>query len=363
MMWKALPLALALFLVLSPAGFAQTITIEPIDSTVERGTAGTTQSVRIKRTGDTSAASTVTYGAMGSGANPALATDFANGFPAGTVTFAGDPPAGTGVCASTVTPPPPASAIGATQLVFCDDFSVDSVARGSDAAGRDITGTKKWSTERAIFYSGSQPASDFTHDAAAGTMRIAPSENKAQSAMQSVVARNGAINGFYIGPAEKYYVEYRFKLEKGDGAQPALWSMDMCHWMSRPYTCAEQSSNNEHLEVDVFEYNNGKVTVHKWREKNAGTVGVATGWADSSTHINCAGPTAGNTLGTFTTYGWQAAGSVATFFKNDVKTGALGPSSCSVPWGLLHKGRFPLLIGGKVGDVIVMDFVRVWKAP
>lgn len=274
------------------------------------------------------------------------------------------PPPATGPQCANVAPPKPASDIGATQLVFCDDFSTDTVARGATSAERNIDGvSKKWTTERAIFYSGSQPAGDFKHDAAAGTMRIAPSENKAQSAMQSVGVRDGKVTGFYIGPAAKYYVEYRFKLEKGDGAQPALWSMDMCHWLSRPYTCAEQSSLNEHLEIDVFEYNNGKATVHKWREKNAGQVGVATGWADSSTHINCGGPTPGNTMGTFTTYGWQSNNSVATFFKNDVKSGSLGPSSCSIPWGLLHKGRFPLLIGGKVGDVIVMDYVRVWKAP
>lgn len=275
------------------------------------------------------------------------------------------PPTGTGVCASSSTPPSPASSIGATQLVFCDDFSTDTVARGTTAAEREINGTtKKWTTEHAIFYSTYiQPAGDFTHDANAGTMRIAPSTNKSQTAMQTVQVRNDQVKGFYVGPWAKYYVETRFKLEKGDGAQPALWTMDMCHWLSRPYTCAEQSSLNEHLEVDFFEYNNGKATVHKWREANAGTVGVATGWADSSTHINCGGPVAGNTMGTFTTYGWQSNNSVATFFKNDVQTGALGPTSCGIPWGLLHKGRFPILIGGKVGDVIVMDYVRVWKAP
>lgn len=358
-------LATLLVLLIGPAlAQAPTITIEPVDSVVTRGTGGTTQSVRIRRSGNTASASTITFEAVGSGANPALATDFANGFPSGSVTFTGDPPIGTGVCASTVTPPPPASAIGATQLVFCDDFSKDSVARGTTAASRELGGDKKWTTEHAIFYpTFIQPAGDFTHNAANGTMRIAPSTNKSQTAMQTVQVRNGQVQGFYYGPWAKYYVELRFYLEKGTGGQPALWSMDMCHWLSRPYTCAEQSPLNEHLELDIFEYNNGKATVHKWREANAGTVGVATGWAATSTHINCGGPTPGHTMGVFSTYGMQVVNSVASFYKNDAKVGSLGPSSCGVPWGLLHKGRFPLLIGGKVGDVIVMDFVRVWKAP
>ena len=83
---------LAVWLAAAPA-FAQapTITIEPIDGTVTRGTAGTTQRVRIKRTGDTSKSSSVTFTTKASGNNPAVATDFApSGFPTWEVFFQGD---------------------------------------------------------------------------------------------------------------------------------------------------------------------------------------------------------------------------------------------------------------------------------
>lgn len=91
---KAIGLAL-LFGMLPAITFAAepTISVESIDGTVTRGVDGTTQKIKITRTGDTSASSTVTYTAIGTGDNPATASDFnPSGLPTGSVTFLGDTP-------------------------------------------------------------------------------------------------------------------------------------------------------------------------------------------------------------------------------------------------------------------------------
>jgi hypothetical protein len=285
---------------------------------------------------------------------------------------AGDPPLAVPARAQCEDPAPPAPAlaIGATSLVFCDDFSKDTIARGSTEAARDITEHKKWSTERPGFYSGYQPATDFTLDTDAGVVTIAPSENKAQSAMQSIVTRSGRVRGFYIDRFQRgFYVEARIKMEKyAASPKPAIWTMDLCHWLSWPQPCSEQSASNDHLEIDWFEYNNARTTVHRWREQRPGRAGVMTPWlpqGHSERHSQCgAGNNLAAPLRTWVVYGWRATATKAEFFTNDVESREFTQETCpGVPFHLQTKGRFPLLIGAQVGDVIAVDYVRVWRVP
>jgi len=130
-----------------PPPTAPVLTIEPIDSVVSRGTTGTTQRIRIKRTGDTSSSSTVTYGSIGSGTNPAQTTDFVSGnFPTGSVTFTGDDGSGDdstdpGDGGGGTTPPPPPSGTYDLALEF-DNHAAGTAYTHSlqvtDSGGRSV---------------------------------------------------------------------------------------------------------------------------------------------------------------------------------------------------------------------------------
>ena len=356
MIWNVLIFVLCL---VGGGAFAQTITIEPVDGVVTRGTAGTTQSVRIKRTGDTSNSSTVTYGATGSGTNPALATDFTSGFPAGSVTFAGDEDDPDCL----VSAPAPAAALGMTRLDFCDGFKYDSIAKGSDTAGRRIGGKKKWTIERATFGSGTNAATDFTHFSSTGEMGFALTSNQYQSAIQTV-NKIGA-NGYWIESNTGWYVEIRVKATaQGNPSQFAFWSMDTCHWIGGPDSCTARSPSNTFLEPDWLEYPYGQTALHRHK------VG------DTSFHKSCVDSQSGGTrslpLNTYKTHGVlveaTGGGALRRFVDNVEQSPVLSPTSkCSIIGDLWPQfwtgGKYPLLLGGRVGDKWTVDYIRVWVKP
>lgn len=361
--------------VMGAPALSQTISIEAVDGTVERGTSGTTQRVKITRTGNTSKASTVRLTVTGTGSSPALATDFPGGFPEQTITLAGD----NDDPDCLVSPPAPAQELGFTHLAFCDGFKYDSVARGSDPDDRLIGGVKKWAGEDASHFGGLayQPPGDFTHNAAAGTMTLEPSVNQYQQMMQTHNKRGNTVTGFYINrPSKGYYFEWRMKPlkfnttyeQKGNiTSNIAIWSYDLCHWDAWPALCPD---NGKFLETDHAEFKNGAINPRFWRQNPGGN-------GAERIESDCPGPknneVTSTSLNVWKTHGMRAepaSGPAGTptlrRYGNGVVALFKNKNNCAqgTEW-FLHPltRRHAILVGMKRGDAAEFDWFRVWIHP
>jgi hypothetical protein len=268
------------------------------------------------------------------------------------------------VCAAGTTPPPQAVAAGLTNLAFCDNFSTDTVARGATAAERDITGNKKWTTERAALYGKVPPTSaDSFRFNSDGTLTVQPDQQQFQWFMSSTVLRDNAIKGFWIAKKPKFYVEIRWKFQKGTSAQqqPAFWSMDTCNLYGRPAACL----NGYYIEPDFWEYYFAVTAAH-YHKEGAGGPNIA--------HCNNQNPSFGVAENQ-----WFTAGTLVTdvpemkYYKNDqlmftrrtstpcTAQNSSGVNTASFITGLKN-GNYPILVGSRDGEIITIDYVRVWLA-
>lgn len=266
-----------------------------------------------------------------------------------------DPPIepGTGQCASS-TVPPAAKAAGLTRLAFCDDFSVNSVAAGSSAAERTIGGQKKWTTERASTFGSAplDPPSAFTHNAATGTMKVRVVYGEYNWFMTASQPRNGRMNGFDIVRQPKFYIEIRWKLNKGSAGarQPVIWSMDNCHLhkgnagMSCPGT--------RYLEPDWYEYTYGGLFMHDWK-------------VTPKSHIYCNyAADRPSTDGVWFTAGQMYQNNPAKIigYFNDVYKTEMAATRCPAI-NDIDEAHLPILIGAKPGEEVEIDWVKVWLLP
>ena len=365
-------------------------TIEALDGVVQRGTAGTKQRIKIKRLGDTAKEGTVRFNSFGTGTVPAEGSDFnPSGLPSGQVTFGGDEPPPTGQCA--VSAPPPAAAIGLTKLAFCDDFSTDTVARGgpnnnNEAPERNITGGKKWTTERAtVFWTTPDPASAFKFNSD-GTLTVQPTYGTYNWFMSSTVKRNNTVRGYWLNKKRKWYVEIRWKFQRGSAAgdrqgvdrQPGFWSMDNCHLYGLP-RCV--GTNRLYVEPDHWEYHiQNSMAVHLHAETPGGQPHSPT---NEQHQLSCsAGGHAGPrvTDNTWNVMGARFNGDAKDhrYFLNQEQYWMHEPSKdCALAgskkWtgsrkfsyvaDLMVEGEYPILVGAKKGEIITIDYVRVWEAP
>lgn len=261
---------------------------------------------------------------------------------------------------SNVSAPAPASEKGLTKLEFCDDFSTDSIARGTTAADRTmVAGKHLWNTESAYNFASTwyQPPGDITFPGG-GVARIAISANKYQSAIQSAQVRNGKAVGYWIDKKSKgFYVEARFRRTKeSSNNQIAFWTMDLCHWHGLPTKCNVRSPAGRFVEYDWLEYSNASKFIHNWVQNsdNSATRGPS-----------CGGGGPGTTLNTWYLTGWRAdPNGDNRFYKDNSQHALLGQSQCTgAP--MLHnvQGQHPLLIGARVGETFELDYVRVWVNP
>ncbi|MCU0893903.1 MAG: hypothetical protein MUD06_06185 [Rhodospirillales bacterium] len=274
----------------------------------------------------------------------------------------------TGVCAAGATPPAQAAAAGLTKLAFCDDFSTDTVARGTTTAARDITGGKKWTTERAALFGSVAPTSAdsfvFNSD---GTLTVTPNQQQFQWFMSSTVLRDNALKGFWIAKKPKFYAEIRWKFKKGASTaqQPAFWSMDACHLYGKPAPCSAKNSNR-FIEPDFWEYYFAAWGTHYY--ENASPARDLARCTDQNGAIRLAEDQ------------WFTAGTLVTevpemkYYKDDKLVFTRTTSSaCSQrnSSGVttasfireLKDGDYPILIGSKDKEIITIDYVRVWLAP
>lgn len=255
-----------------------------------------------------------------------------------------------------VTPPAAAAAAGLTKLEFCDDFSTDSIARGTTAADRTMVANKHlWNTESAEFSRNGPNSTMFVHPAGDisfpgnGIMRLTLSTNEYQKAIQSVQIRNGVVKGYYVNK-KRAYIETRVRHTALGGNQPAFWTMEICKWFENTLNCRD----GHFLEQDILEYGEGQRYWHVWKEvmTKVGTCKKeGLGWPSGT---------------------WQVAATrsdpdgVSRIYKDGSEVASFTPSNCSVNASYLHfnvDGQHPLLWGGKPGDVLEMDYTRVWVDP
>lgn len=275
----------------------------------------------------------------------------------------GPAPAGTGVCSATATPPPQAAAAGLTKLAFCDDFSTDTVARGATADARDITGGKKWTTERATWSTVPPTSAESFRFNSDGTLTVQPAQQQYNWFMSSTVLRDNALKGFWINKKPKWYVEIRWKFQKGTSTrqQPAFWSMDACHLYGKPAACR----NGYYIEPDFWEYYFAVTAAH-YHKEGAGGPNLA--------RCNNQDPSYGVSENQ-----WFTAGTLVTdvpemkYYKNDQLMFTRRTSTPCISYngsGMntasfiteLKDGDYPILVGSRDGEIITIDYVRVWLA-
>jgi hypothetical protein len=278
------------------------------------------------------------------------------------------PPVPPDVCAAGTTPPPQAAAAGLTNLAFCDNFSADTVARGTTAQERDITGTKKWTTERAALFGTIPPtaAENFVFNAD-GTLTVTPSQQQFQWFMSSTVLRDSVLKGFWIAKKPKFYAEIRWKFKKGTSTaqQPAFWSMDACHLYGKPALCSAKN-NNRFIEPDFWEYYFAAWGTHYY-EASAPVRNLAR-CTDQNGNIRVNEDQ------------WFTAGTLVTdvpemkYYKDEQllftrttssrcsEQNASGVTTASFI-SELKDGDYPILIGSRDNEIITIDYVRVWLAP
>lgn len=185
--------------------------------------------------------------------------------------------------------------------------------------------------------------------------------------MSSTALRNGALKGFWIAKKPKWYVEIRWKFQKGSSTQqqPAFWSMDAmdaCHLYGKPAACP----NSNYIEPDFWEYYFGVWATHYYKERSRD---------QSITRCNDQNPAYGVAENE-----WFTAGTLVTdtpemrYYKNDKLVLTRKTSSpCDEADGSgvrtasfiteLKNGDYPILVGAKNGEKITIDYVRVWLAP
>lgn len=257
-------------------------------------------------------------------------------------------------------PPPAAREAGLTKLAFCDDFSTDTLARGTTPESRDLINGKKWTTERATRFGTlvMNPASDFSWNAD-GTLLFRPSANQYQWAISSTVLRNGVLKGYFVDKRSKgFYAEIRWRMDKRGEGQPAFWSMDTCHLYGSPESCSARTPAYTFLEPDFWEYYDAVTSLHYYSETRGGALPIK----------RCNGT--GNNAESYVADGqWFVAGSLITpgqqaYYKDDQRMDVVWNSSTcpSVAFNQLTQGQFPLLIGSKMDDLTI-DYVRVWEHP
>jgi len=272
----------------------------------------------------------------------------------------------TGPQCTNISPPAFAASAGLTKLAFCDDFSTDTVARGSTEESRKIVPGKKWTTQNACFggsNNGSgtgpggcnpQPAGDFKFNSD-GTLSVKPTFNKYQSFMQSVyLGTDKTISGYYINQKSKgWYFEAKFRADRyggGDDEQPAIWTMDLCWWFKQ-WPCSRMGRGDRMLEQDISEYDNGNSYLHQW---------ITNPWSREKT---CNGGGKALTLGQWRTVGWHVLPTGEShYYRDGVKSGDCTVGESGVYSDLLLKGTHPILMGSRFDDM-TFDYVRVWEAP
>lgn len=263
-------------------------------------------------------------------------------------------------------PPAPAAAAGLTRLAFCDDFSNNSIAAGSDSGSRDIGGGKKWTTELGFGYDWgvmSEKSISWNGD---GTVTIDPDWQKYQWYMTSVAKRGNAMHGYFIDRKKRWYVETRWRFDEKGGGQPAFWSMDTCHTYQWPGACTEHG--NRYVEPDFWEYFDAVTSVHYYQQGPRGK-------QIKMTRCNRV-----NRAETVKPGEWFIAGQLYTsapavqrYYKNNrliytrtTDTGGckdFGGGSTAAFITEMADGRYPIHLGSKDGDVITYDYVRVWEHP
>lgn len=260
--------------------------------------------------------------------------------------------------------PAPAAELGLTKLDMCDDFSTDSIARGSDTTM--VSRKHLWNTETSSSFGGSfkHPAGDITFPGG-GVARLQLTANQYQKAIQSTQRRGSKVNGYWVNRKNKgAYVEVRWKQLSASGGQIAFWTMDLCHWDRYPADCqATNTPTGRFLEIDFFEYSTGGHFLHDWyAPPNNGKAQQMNPWTCGSAQY---GPSAKNGVWMTSAYRIDpiATGTIR-YYTNGSQTHTDSKSECSsFPMNLLGDGRHQILIGGKPGDAFELDYVRVWTHP
>lgn len=260
---------------------------------------------------------------------------------------------------SNVSAPAPAAEKGLTKLEFCDDFSTDSIARGTTSDQRTmVSGRHLWNTESAFAFAATyyQPPGDITFPGG-GIARLALTDNKYQSAIQTVQVRNGKAVGYWIDKKSKgFYVEARFRKTKNAGNnQIAFWTMDICHWLGLPTKCNVRSPTNRFIEYDWFEYDGGNHTIWNWVQTSSG----------ATRGPGCSSNGPGLTLNDWYLTGWRGdPNGDNRFYKDNSQVKILTQTTCpGAPMLQNVQGQHPLLIGARVGEIFELDYVRVWVNP
>jgi len=279
-------------------------------------------------------------------------------------------PPPSGVCSASAAPPAQAAAEGLTRLAFCDDFSSNSIAAGTTSDTRDITGSKKWTTELGFGIDGTDEvmttASLQWH--ADGTVTIDPDRETYQWYLSSVAKRGGALHGYFIDRKTRWYAEVRWRFDHKGGGQPAFWSMDTCHVYGWPGPCTQHG--NRFIEPDFWEYFSAVTSTHYYQEGTGGPIRL--------TRCNRTNNGAGVAIGEWFSTGHMYTGGGTSdarqrYYKNDnlIYTRTTSTGGCVDGGGgstadfiaEMSDGRYPIYLGSKIGDVITYDFVRVWEHP
>lgn len=290
-----------------------------------------------------------------------------------------------------VSPPAPAQEMGLTVLDFCDSFRYDSVARGTTAEQRTISGNKKWTTDRPTRFGTKtyHPAGDITHNAAEGTITLKLTANQFQSAIQAHQKRDGKLNGYTILKKSKgAYIEIRLlpqtfwvpPPESDKTSQYAWWLYDTCHWDALPGTCGSNDVDWRFLEFDMLEYKSGLYNSHHWRSSAAAPTGIANA---KELHTQCPKSNAATALkiGEWENRGFRLEpsagpggnGQAAAYVDGVRQSPPLNRDTCTRSdnprwFEVMGKGSYALLLGGRNGpgdntDKFTVDYVRVWTHP
>jgi len=295
--------------------------------------------------------------------------------------------AGSGQCGEAA--PAIAKAQGLEKLAFCDDFSTDTVARDANPTqvsksvrveARAITGGKKWTTERASYSWGGtpDPASAFKFNSD-GTLTVQPTRGTYNWFMSSTYDnRDGTLAGYWLKKKSKWYMEIRWKFARGTAAsdkqgvdrQPGFWSMDTCHLYGLPAQCP--GPKRDYVEPDVWEYPvDPSMGLHYYEELGVPQQGQLScgGWGLTSTK------SPGDNI--FFSAGLLFTGDEQRYTKDgSVYYTRRASDQCYLPTGSQWTGRkdagfifekmlqgdYPVLIGSKKGEIITIDYVRVWEA-
>lgn len=247
-------------------------------------------------------------------------------------------------CSANYLPPPQATALGFTNVKFCDDFSnSNTVNLTSESA------TNKWSRTRLSNWQSNvttNPTSVYKFNTD-GTLTISPSANPLGQLVSTWKDSTGTQKGYYTSEPDGYYVEFKWKHTDSNqsSGSPVVWGMGLSHLWANPYekpnyiigVIYKYLNQKHNIEIANFGYPLNTV-VNNYNKSNNSIV----------------------TVSDYNTFGMLVTPTVVKWYVNNILVDTCTQGSCSFNGFSVLQDPIGWIISAGPGITYTIDYFKVF---